>query len=124
MLPITHFYLKNYTGHVNVAFLCIETLLDDYHAAFRHWGIEPPKILSETSIRHKSKVSSGNTTTLMNRFSKQNIDWVIQTYSNDVALYKKHCPDGFREINRVLIIYKNPYFLLKSATLVSSKVVN
>jgi len=100
MLPITHFYLKNYTGHVNVAFLCIETLLDDYHAAFRHWGIEPPKILSETSIRHKSKVSSGNTTTLMTRFSKQNIDWVIQTYSNDVALYKKHCPDGFREINR------------------------
>ena len=102
MLPITHFYLKNYTGHVNVAFLCIETLLDDYHAAFRRWGIEPPKALPETSIRNKSKVSSGNTTTLMTRFSKQNIDWVEQTYSNDVALYKKHCPDGFREINRGL----------------------
>ena len=44
----------------------------------------------------KSKVSSANTTTLFSRFSKQNIDWVEQTYADDVALYKKHCPDGFR----------------------------
>lgn len=55
MVPITHFYLKNYTGVANVAFLCIETLLDDYPAAFRRWGIKPLKNLTEESIRNKSQ---------------------------------------------------------------------
>ena len=54
MVPITHFYLKNYTGVANIAFLCIETLLDDYHAAFRRWGLKPHKNLTEESIRNKS----------------------------------------------------------------------
>lgn len=60
----------------------------------------PPPFLQLLIENRKPKCRvrrpSANTTTLFSRFSKQNIDWVEQTYADDVALYKKHCPDGFR----------------------------
>jgi hypothetical protein len=97
MLPITQFYLDNSLGLAGVTFLCLETLDDDYEAAFQRWGTEPKKKLQ---TENTSKVSSRNSTSVLLRFSPESIQWVAQTYAADIALYKKHCPEGFRKFEQ------------------------
>jgi hypothetical protein len=96
MVPITEFYLDNSLGLAGVTFLCLETLEDDYEAAFQRWGTEPKKLQK----KHTSNVSSGNSTSVLLRFSPESIQWVAQTYAADIALYKKHCPEGFRKFEK------------------------
>jgi hypothetical protein len=97
MLPITQFYLDNSLGLAGVTFLCVETLEDDYKAAFQRWGAEPKKL----QRKHTSNVSSGNSTSVLLRFSPESIQWVAQTYAADIALYKKHCPaEGYRKFEK------------------------
>ncbi len=97
MLPITQFYLDNSLGLADVTFLCLETLDDDYEAAFQRWGTELKKKLQ---TENTSKVSSGNSTSVLLRFSPETVHWVAQTYAADIALYKKHCPEGFRKFEK------------------------
>jgi limonene-1,2-epoxide hydrolase len=96
VLPITQFYLDNSLGLAGVTFLCLETLEDDCEAAFQRWGTEPKKL----QTKHASKTSSGNSTNVLLSFSPESIQWVAQTHAADVALCKKHCPEGHRTFEK------------------------
>ena len=93
--------------------LTIETansrLDDDYAAAFQRWfpttveaddSGSPVQSQLNDKRKHVSKISSGNATTVFSRFSKESVDWIEQTYAKDIALYKKHCPEGYRKYTR------------------------
>ena len=108
MMPVSEFYLANSLDLAEVEFLCIDTLDDDYAAAFQRWfpttvkAHDNDSIVNKTHIEkgtHKSKISSGPET-VFSRFSKESVDWIEQTYAKDVALFKKHCPEGYHKYNR------------------------
>ena len=96
MLPVTEYYLEGALGRAELAFLCMETFVDGYKDAFlRWWGWVPPDDLHH----HISKKSSHESAFVLSQFSKESLAWIEETYAEDIALYKKHCPEGFREYN-------------------------
>mmetsp|Transcript_25971 Transcript_25971/g.40252 ORF Transcript_25971/g.40252 Transcript_25971/m.40252 type:complete len:182 (+) Transcript_25971:562-1107(+) len=102
MLPISEFYLSGSLGLAEIAFTCIDTLGDDYVAAFqRWWGINVS--IPKNKRAHESKTTSKNATSVQSRFSEESIDWIERIYAADVALYKKPCPEGFRKYDRTTL---------------------
>ncbi len=107
MIPISEFYLANSLGLAEVGFLCIDTLDDDYAAVSQRWfpsttkadDNDPLKSTHNDEHRHVSKISSG-ANTVFSRFSKESVDWIEQTYAQDIALFKKHCPEGYRKYSK------------------------
>mmetsp|Transcript_39801 Transcript_39801/g.40293 ORF Transcript_39801/g.40293 Transcript_39801/m.40293 type:complete len:215 (-) Transcript_39801:340-984(-) len=98
MLPVSEFYLANSLGLAEVEFLCLDTLDGDFEAAFQRWFPTTAAVLEdEHPHNHKSKISSGNTSTIFSRFSKESLAWFDKTYAKDIALVKKHCPEGYRK---------------------------
>lgn len=104
MVPVSELYFANLLGLAEVEFLCIDTLDDDYAAAFQLWfpttvkaddNDSPVKSPLNDKRKYVSNISSGNATTVYLRFSKESVDWIQQTYAKDFALYKKHCPEGY-----------------------------
>ena len=104
MVPVSELYFSNLLGLVEVEFLCIDTLDNDYATAFQLWFAttvkaddngSPVKIPLNDKRKYVSNISSGNATTVFLRFSKESVDWIQQTYAKDFALYKKHCPEGY-----------------------------
>ena len=97
MVPVMEYYLEGPLGRAEVTFLCMETFVDGYKDAFlRWWGWVPPDGLH----RHISKKSSHESAFVLSQFSKESLAWIEETYAEDIALYKKHCPEGFRAWNR------------------------
>ena len=117
MVPVSEFYLANSLGLAEVKFLCIDTLDHDYAAAFQRWFPtnvnaddtgSPVKSPRNDKRKHVSKISSGNATTVFLRFSKESVDWIEQTYAKDIALYQKHCPEGYLKYTRTQIVVSSP----------------
>jgi hypothetical protein len=97
MTPVSEFYLANPMGLADVVFLCIDTLAEDFDAAFaQRWHIRPPpntKAMKHDGEKRKnvSHTSSANMTAVYSRFSATSLEWLLQTYAADVALFEKHC---------------------------------
>ena len=99
ILPYS-FYLEGSLGLADVAFLCMETLEEDFKAAILRWRGGGPEAKNFGKNHHASKHSSSNVSMLYSRFSEESIDWVERAYASDIALYRKHCPEGFSKYDR------------------------
>lgn len=97
LTPVTEFYLKGSLGEAELAFLCIDSLIDDAIHALDEWNLEHSvkSLIKESNLEtqhHQSKLfSSSNLTNVFSRFSQESIAWVEKIYAADIQLFESHC---------------------------------
>ena len=91
MTPLTEFYLQDSLGIADIAYLCINSLIDDAIKAFDRWNIIPRKSLIDENSHTSLTFSSSNLTNVYSRFSPESISWLEKTYAADIELFERYC---------------------------------